>query len=182
MRFNGFCNPFISDHRTAVKVAPIKQPAPSLGEKPHLLLALGFASRERCLFDMCSMLFRTATGDRRRWTVHLLGSTLAVLAAATALTAERANPDQNPPSRFVLQAIGRVEKTTDQARVVLNESFAKGLRGLDGFSHVWVIWWFDRNDTPRGGPSSRSTLAATRTTPSPACSPPAPRCDRTLSA
>jgi tRNA-Thr(GGU) m(6)t(6)A37 methyltransferase TsaA len=20
---------------------------------------------------------------------------------------------------------------------------------LDGFSHVWVLWWFDRNDTPQ---------------------------------
>ena len=26
--------------------------------------------------------------------------------------------------------------------------------GLDGFSHVWVFYWFDRNDTPK----KRSTL------------------------
>ena len=24
-----------------------------------------------------------------------------------------------------------------------------GLLGLDGWSHVWVFWWFDKNDTPR---------------------------------
>jgi len=25
---------------------------------------------------------------------------------------------------------------------------AKVVRGLDGWSHVWVFWWFDRNDIP----------------------------------
>jgi tRNA-Thr(GGU) m(6)t(6)A37 methyltransferase TsaA len=23
------------------------------------------------------------------------------------------------------------------------------LLGLDGFSHVWVVWWLDHNDTPK---------------------------------
>ena len=33
---------------------------------------------------------------------------------------------------------------------VLEKKYEPGLLGLDGFSHVYVFWWFDRNDTPEG--------------------------------
>jgi tRNA-Thr(GGU) m(6)t(6)A37 methyltransferase TsaA len=50
--------------------------------------------------------------------------------------------------------IGRVEKADGCTRIVLDEKHRPGLLGLDGFSHVYVLWWFDRNDTPE----RRSTL------------------------
>jgi tRNA (Thr-GGU) A37 N-methylase len=28
--------------------------------------------------------------------------------------------------------------------------YQPGLLGLDGFSHILVFWWFDKNDTPEG--------------------------------
>lgn len=34
------------------------------------------------------------------------------------------------------------------------DRYADALKGLDGFSHVWVFYWLDKNDTPR----KRSTL------------------------
>jgi tRNA-Thr(GGU) m(6)t(6)A37 methyltransferase TsaA len=32
--------------------------------------------------------------------------------------------------------------------IVLDKKYERGLLGLDGFSHAYVFWWFDRNDTP----------------------------------
>ncbi len=33
--------------------------------------------------------------------------------------------------------------------IVLDKKYQSGLLGLEGFSHVQVIWWFDKNDTPQ---------------------------------
>jgi tRNA-Thr(GGU) m(6)t(6)A37 methyltransferase TsaA len=32
---------------------------------------------------------------------------------------------------------------------VLDKKYAPGLLGLDGFSHIYMFWWFDQNDTPQ---------------------------------
>ena len=47
-----------------------------------------------------------------------------------------------------MRSIGKVEIVGTNAAVVLDKELEPGLLGLDGFSHVWVFWWFDRNDTP----------------------------------
>jgi tRNA-Thr(GGU) m(6)t(6)A37 methyltransferase TsaA len=33
--------------------------------------------------------------------------------------------------------------------LVMNKDVEPALLGLDGFSHVQVFWWFDKNDTPK---------------------------------
>jgi tRNA-Thr(GGU) m(6)t(6)A37 methyltransferase TsaA len=33
--------------------------------------------------------------------------------------------------------------------IVLDKQYQKGLLGLEEWSHVHVIWWFDKNDTPQ---------------------------------
>jgi tRNA-Thr(GGU) m(6)t(6)A37 methyltransferase TsaA len=55
---------------------------------------------------------------------------------------------------FVVQPIGRVEKADDRTEIVLDKKYQPGLLGLEGFSHVYVFWWFDKNDTPQ----KRATL------------------------
>jgi tRNA-Thr(GGU) m(6)t(6)A37 methyltransferase TsaA len=55
---------------------------------------------------------------------------------------------------FILRPIGFVHKEKTHTTLVLGKEFESGLRGLDGFSHAWVLWWFDHNDTPK----KRSTL------------------------
>ena len=32
--------------------------------------------------------------------------------------------------------------------IVVDKQYQPGLLGLEKFSHVWVLYWFDRNDTP----------------------------------
>jgi len=55
---------------------------------------------------------------------------------------------------FTLEKIGSIRKAGKRTTIVLHKAFRPALKGLDRFSHVWVIWWFDRNDTP----SKRATL------------------------
>jgi tRNA-Thr(GGU) m(6)t(6)A37 methyltransferase TsaA len=49
---------------------------------------------------------------------------------------------------FTMHPIGHVAKEDGVARIVLDPGYRDGLLGLDEFSHVWVIFWFDQNDTP----------------------------------
>jgi tRNA-Thr(GGU) m(6)t(6)A37 methyltransferase TsaA len=49
---------------------------------------------------------------------------------------------------FAVRPIGVVRKTERRTLIVLDRKYQPGLLGLDGFSHVYVLWWFDRNDTP----------------------------------
>jgi tRNA-Thr(GGU) m(6)t(6)A37 methyltransferase TsaA len=49
---------------------------------------------------------------------------------------------------LAMKPIGHVRKAEDRTLIVLEESYRPGLLGLDGFSHIHVFWWFDRNDTP----------------------------------
>jgi tRNA-Thr(GGU) m(6)t(6)A37 methyltransferase TsaA len=79
---------------------------------------------------------------------------MAVVALASSLTCLA------PPASFAddaraiegkhltMQPIGYIRKPEDRALILLDERYQPGLLGLEGFSHVYVLWWFDRNDTP----------------------------------
>lgn len=49
---------------------------------------------------------------------------------------------------FIVRPIGVVQKTQDRTWIVLDKQYQAGLLGLEGFSHIHVLWWFDKNDTP----------------------------------
>lgn len=75
-------------------------------------------------------------------------------AAATGPTGEPvgrapAEPAQAPSAEFLMGAIGIVESDADGTRIRLDARYADGLLGLDGWSHVQVFWWFDKNDLPQ---------------------------------
>lgn len=46
--------------------------------------------------------------------------------------------------KMEVHPIGRIVCEDDEFGIVLNPEFAPALRGLEGYSHVQVIWWFDR--------------------------------------
>jgi len=76
----------------------------------------------------------------------------ALVAAATAVAANSAEPDGAQPSastEFKLHPIGHVKKSDGHTRIVLDQKYQQGLLGLEQWSHVQVIWWFDQNDTPQ---------------------------------
>lgn len=47
--------------------------------------------------------------------------------------------------------IGKIENGNDEVRIVLDPMFKNGLKGLEEYSHVQVLWWADGcdNDTDR---------------------------------
>jgi tRNA-Thr(GGU) m(6)t(6)A37 methyltransferase TsaA len=67
------------------------------------------------------------------------------------LLVQAARAETKPPTEktFTIHPIGQVQKADGRILIVLDKKYQPGLLGLDGFSHVQVIWWFDKNDTPQ---------------------------------
>ena len=55
---------------------------------------------------------------------------------------------QKESSSFIVYPIGKVEKKGNRTFIVINKKYEAGLKGLENFSEMTVIYWFDRNDTP----------------------------------
>ena len=55
---------------------------------------------------------------------------------------------------FKVFPVGTVEKKVGTTCLKIAGQYAEALKGLDGFSHVVVLYWFHKNDTP----SKRSIL------------------------
>lgn len=53
-----------------------------------------------------------------------------------------------------VKPIGRIECNDDGTRIVLDKTYAGALAGIEGFSHLQVLWWFSECDDPK----SRATL------------------------
>ena len=49
---------------------------------------------------------------------------------------------------FSISPIGVVRKTDDDTCIELFDDYVDGLMGLEGFSHIFVFYWFDQHDTP----------------------------------
>ena len=50
--------------------------------------------------------------------------------------------------KFTVYPIGYVRKAEGRTLIVVDKKYQKALLGVDKLSHIWVLWWFDRNDTP----------------------------------
>lgn len=76
-------------------------------------------------------------------------SVILILAVGAFVRMAGADEAQRPPEKtFTVHPIGHVEKSGDRTLIVLGKKYQSGLMGLEGFSHVQVFWWFDKNDTP----------------------------------
>lgn len=53
-------------------------------------------------------------------------------------------------SSFSLYPIGTVEREDGHCYIVLDKKYEAGLKGLEKHSYVHVVYWFDKNDTPKG--------------------------------
>jgi len=60
------------------------------------------------------------------------------------------------------------DRESNVLELLPNQGFEKALRDLEGFSRLWLVWWFHRNTTwrpmvlPPRGPSKRRGVFATR--------------------
>lgn len=75
--------------------------------------------------------------------VFAIGVLIAGLLVGAHAAEEKATPT------FQLRPIGMVEKKDGKTLLRIEAKVAPALLGLDGYSHVWVFYWFDRNDTPQ---------------------------------
>lgn len=53
-----------------------------------------------------------------------------------------------------LNTIGKILCDGEDIQIVLDKKYAPALIGLDGFSHIQVLWWFSESDNNEG----RNTL------------------------
>jgi tRNA (adenine37-N6)-methyltransferase len=51
---------------------------------------------------------------------------------------------------YELRPIGWIRKTAHKSRIVLQKKYQAGLAGIECKPDIWVLWWFHRNDNPRG--------------------------------
>lgn len=49
---------------------------------------------------------------------------------------------------LLVHPVGRVEREGDSVHLTILEEYRDALLGLDGYSHILVLYWFDRNDIP----------------------------------
>jgi len=82
----------------------------------------------------------------KRLSVAMAGSLALVFLSAPFARAEKPT---RKSAAFTVNPIGHVKKTDGRTLIVLDGKFQPGLLGLDGFSHVYMLWWFDKNDTPQ---------------------------------
>ncbi len=55
---------------------------------------------------------------------------------------------QSNAKDYTIQPIGHVVKNAGKVRIEILAQCKDALLGLDGFSHVFVFYWFDRNNSP----------------------------------
>ena len=73
-----------------------------------------------------------------------LAVAIAIVTAPVGVMAD----EGHDTTEFKVSPIGHVQKSEDRTLVVLDKKYEPGLLGIDGYSHAYVFWWFDRNDTP----------------------------------
>lgn len=79
---------------------------------------------------------------------RFIGSFLLVAGALAGRLASAAEGVEKEDRSFIMRPIGQIQNAEGRTLIVLDKAYQPGLLGLDGFSHVQVFWWFDRNDTP----------------------------------
>ena len=81
----------------------------------------------------------------------VVGFCLSLLIAAIAFgqgQASAAESAKKTKKTFIVKSIGQVHKTEGRTLIVLDRKYQAGLLGLEKWSHIHVIWWFDKNDEP----------------------------------
>lgn len=80
--------------------------------------------------------------------LSLVMLTIITFSVGGCATPSTANKGQVAKRQFTLYPIGKVVKKNGKTMIVLDKKYQSGLLGLEKHSHVTVVYWFDRNDTP----------------------------------
>jgi len=78
--------------------------------------------------------------------LHLLVTISLSWVGCTNVCKEEKSNTSEP--HYILHPIGKIVKEKNRTLIVLEKKYQSGLLGMEQFSQVTVIYWFDRNDTP----------------------------------
>jgi tRNA-Thr(GGU) m(6)t(6)A37 methyltransferase TsaA len=73
---------------------------------------------------------------------------LGIVLAAGANLALAAEGESPKKTTYEVHPIGWVRQAEGHTTIVVDKKYEAALLGVDRISEIWVIWWFDRNDTP----------------------------------
>lgn len=57
--------------------------------------------------------------------------------------------EEEAVKQFIVHPIGYVREAEGRTVIVVEKKYEPALLGVDELSQIWVLWWFDRNDTPQ---------------------------------
>jgi len=78
--------------------------------------------------------------------ITLAAFSLAVCSAAPVRTDDA---QEQAVRQFTVHPIGYVREVEGRKVIVVEKQYEPALLGVDKLSEIWVLWWFDRNDTPQ---------------------------------
>jgi len=73
---------------------------------------------------------------------------LVLLLTLTPFTQAAEPPRQPADPVFEVRPIGWVRKVEDRTFIEVEKRYQPALLGVDELGSIWVLYWFDRNDTP----------------------------------
>ena len=97
---------------------------------------------------------------RARPMLHLIVSLIVFWFLGLVMTSANAAPPEADPASvapsataeprptYQVQPIGWVRETDGRTTIELYEEYRPALLGVDALDSIWVLYWFDRNDTP----------------------------------
>ena len=81
----------------------------------------------------------------RMWIVLTLA--LVTLAPGVAGSSQ-AEPAIFPPIYYTVHPIGWIRKSAGKTFIEIDTRYQPALMGVEELRSIWVLYWFDRNDTP----------------------------------
>ena len=58
-------------------------------------------------------------------------------------------PEEGAEAAYQVHPIGWVRKAPGRTTIEVDERYLPALLGVDQLDSIWVLYWFDRNDTPQ---------------------------------
>ncbi|MBI4755625.1 MAG: tRNA (N6-threonylcarbamoyladenosine(37)-N6)-methyltransferase TrmO [Betaproteobacteria bacterium] len=77
---------------------------------------------------------------------------LALLGLAAAAWSPPARAEAVPDAAptYTISPVGWVRKTEGKTFIVIDKRYQPALMGVEELRSIWVLYWFDRNDSPAG--------------------------------
>ena len=73
---------------------------------------------------------------------------ISLISLLTVITINPVKSEEGTTLTFEVNPIGWVRKTDETTIIEVEKKYQDALLGLDQFDSIWVLYWFDRNDTP----------------------------------